>query len=105
MKPLSSFDSHLFLGFAVDSSFQKSFDLLNLKDKALFIQENDAYLQEYLFNEALFLGKYLEKKSDLNQINLFSLNIYSLLKKIVPNYSYDQSDLWLIPVIKVNSSV
>lgn len=105
MKSVGSFDSHLFLGFAVDSSFQKSFNLLNLITKELFIQKNDAYLQEYFFNETLFLGKYLEKKTDLNQISLFSSNIYSLLKKIVPNYSYDQSDLWLIPVIKVNSSV
>ena len=102
---MASFDSHLFLGFTVDSSFQKSFNLIDLKSKALFIQKNDAYLQEYLFNETLFLGKYLGEKADLNQISLLSSNIYSLLKKIVPNYSYDQSDLWLIPVIKVNSSV
>lgn len=95
-----TFDTELFLGFLLDPSFQKEFSNLDPSLKSLFIQKNDDYLTEFSFKEKQFLGRFIGKSIDLSHFELSSTNIYSLLKKIVPNYPYDQSELWLIPVIE-----
>lgn len=95
-----TFDTELFLGFLIDSTFQKDFSTLDPSLKSLYIQKNDDYLTEFSFKEKQFLGRFIGKSIDLSHFELSSTNIYSLLKKIVPNYPYDQSELWLIPVIE-----
>lgn len=96
----NTFEPGLFLGFLIDSSFQKELSKLESPLKSLFIQKNHDYLTEYSFKEKQFLGRFIGKSIDLSHFELSSTNIYSLLKKIVPNYPYDQSELWLIPVIE-----
>lgn len=91
--------SRLFFGFLQDTTFKEQFLSLDPAFKSLFIQAEDSYLQEYSCKEGVFLGKCLGKKSDLPKLEALSLNIYSLLKKLVPNYPYESSKLWLITVL------
>lgn len=98
---MNTFQSELFLGFSVDPTFENELNSLDNQIKSLYIQENsDAYLTKYALNDKQFLGKYIGTSSNLPHLELASTNIYSLLKKIVPNYPYDQSELFVIPVIK-----
>jgi hypothetical protein len=95
----NSFQSKLFLGFLVDSTYQNFLNSLNPEVKALYIQKEETYLQQYLFQNELFLGKMIEIPGNLPHLELSSQNILSLLKKIVPNYSYEHAELWLLPLI------
>lgn len=95
-------EASLFFGFLLDASFQEKLQVLDPAFKSLFIQQGDDYLQEYNGKEGLFLGKFLGKKSDFATLEAFSLNIYSLLTKILPNYPYKSSKLMIIPVLYVN---
>jgi hypothetical protein len=99
MRRENLFESKLFLGFFVDASFENHLNSLDQKVKFLYIQKEDVYLQEYIFQNEMFLGKMIEKPSNLTLLELSSQNILSLLKKIVPNYSYEQAELWLLPLI------
>lgn len=92
----------LFLGFCVDPAFQTLYSQLSPEKKALFIQKGDAYLQEHFHEDRLYLGKFIEGTSDVPALELLSLNIFSLLKKLVPDYPYQKTQLWLIPVIDEN---
>jgi len=100
----SDFESCLFLGFEVNPIFQKYLELVDEKIRSLFIQNEEIYLQSYILNGKLFLGKFLKNKTNLSQIELFSSNIFSLLHKIVPNFDYAKSDLWLIPTIPIGNN-
>lgn len=93
-----SFKPRLFLGFCVDHSFEETYSKISPEKKALFVQAGDNYLQEYFFGEKLYIGKFVEGTSDVPTLELLSLNIFSLLKKLVPDYPYHQTQLWLIPV-------
>jgi len=98
---MNTFQSELFLGFLVDSSFEKVLKSLDSQIKSLYIQSgDDTYLTEYVLKDKQFLGKYIGASSSLSHLELISSNICSLLKKIVPDYPYDQSELFVIPVIK-----
>ncbi|HRD54983.1 MAG TPA: hypothetical protein PLC42_01155 [Parachlamydiaceae bacterium] len=89
----SEFDSRLFFGFLADPSFQKKIDP---QLKTLFVQTDDSYLQEFFFESCLFFGKFMDKSCNLQQIREASLNILTLLQKLVPDHPYDISEFVLI---------
>ncbi len=93
------FQPRLFLGFCVEPVFQQTYSSLSHELKNLFVQNGDAYLQEHFHEEKLFIGKFIDGTSDVATLELLSLNIFSLLKKLVPEYPYHQTQLRLIPVI------
>lgn len=95
----SDFDSCLFFGFLVDSDLQKELNSLDSTFKSLFIQKNEPFLQELDFENKLYLGKFIGQISDLAKLELTSLNIMSLVKKLVPDYPIEKTELLIIPII------
>ena len=80
---MSTFESELFLGFFVDTTFQEKLMSLDSKLKSFYIQRgDDTYLSQYYFKERQFLGKFIGTSCNLSHLELASLNIYSLLKNI-----------------------
>lgn len=94
------FNPALFLGISVDSKFQQKLALLNPDLKALFIQKNDSYLQEFFFKECLYLGKFIEKSANLAEFQLIFANICTLIQKLVPDFVINESELMIIPTTK-----
>lgn len=91
---IDEFESQLFFGFLADPSFQSKIDP---KLKALFVKEDGSYLQEFFFDDnQSFLGKMLGNNCSLRDIEQISLNILSLLLKLVPTYPYDTSQFIII---------
>lgn len=92
------FRAQLFLGFPVDSLY-----LFQVKqtDPALFsllVQDTDDYLREVRSGDLLYYGKQVDRAS-LPELELISAHIYSLLQKLVPHYHYQETSLYLFPVI------
>lgn len=94
-----SFESHLFFGIEVDKLFKESLKKVDPNIKSFFIQKNSTYLQEYMHEGVLYLGKFIDASTTLQNLDLLEANIYSLLEKIVPNYPYEKAQLVLLPVI------
>lgn len=87
----------LFLGFLVDSRFQKELDLLDQDFKNVFIREGSNYLQQVSHGGNIYLGKYLGERSDLQTLHSVEKNIYSLIAKLTPNYPCQEQSLRLFP--------
>jgi hypothetical protein len=93
------FEINLFLGFPVDALYELQLAQANPNIVALFVQKtNDEYLREIFHNEIRFLGKNIGKMTSLTQLELLENNIYSLLKKLVADFPYDEIPLYLFPV-------
>lgn len=90
--------SHLFLGLRLSDHFQSQLALVNPDLAALFIGDNPAYLSRMSLPQGLFLGKKLGQQTDVETLKLAQENIYSLLKKLVPHYPYEETELVLLPI-------
>ena len=91
-----NFTVRLFLGFPVDDMFARQLE--NVPDALLnsFISEGDNYLQNIEDNGVRYLGKFSNPCTELRDLELLESNIYSLLKKIEPNYSFHHTPLVLL---------
>lgn len=93
------FTSKLFLGMAVNKSFAARLDQVNPDLVALFLDPRNGYLRSMDREGKRYLGKMVEPSSDLASLELLEANIISLLKKIVPEFTYDQVELELFPLV------
>ena len=89
----------LFLGFLITPSYS---DLLSCLPEAViksFVNPSDFnYLQEIECEGRRYLGKIIENGIDLSSLELLQANIYSLLKRLVSDYPYENQSLVLFPI-------
>lgn len=93
------FERKLFLGFQIEPSFQKALLAVNQQLLALFIGKDGEYLHELSYEKKRYLGRFVDSPVELTTLELSQEHIYSLLKRLIPHYPYEQSSLWLLPVV------
>lgn len=93
------FDTQLFLGLPLTGSYQQELERLDLSERDFFIQgEVSPYLQQIESEGVIYLGKYLGPSVETSSLDFSQTHIYSLLKKLVPDYPYEQHPLLLLAV-------
>ena len=93
-------DYQLFLGFPLNSNYLNLLDEVSHPIKSLFIQNNHPeYLYKLEYQDVPYLGKKLGPITDIQSIELLEVNIYSLLRRLVPHFSYEKHPLILFPII------
>lgn len=97
---MTLFDRNLFLGFPVDRLYQTGLFSANPQLLSLYIQENGDYLQEHYSAETRYLGCPIPSPARLLDLELLESHIFSLLTRLVPNYSFTNSKLMLMPLIQ-----
>lgn len=97
------FSAQLFLGFPVDQIFKQKLDQANPNLVNEFIQDDGEYLCELDHQGLRYIGKRLGGMVALPQLEMMEQNIYSLLKRIVPEFPYDEAPLYLISMIDDNT--
>lgn len=90
----------LFLGFPIDETFNHSLNKNKPEYVSLFIDTDDNYLKKVEFRKVLYLGKFIPQEVYLTQLELLETNIVSLLKKLVVDYDYSKSKLFLFALKK-----
>ncbi len=93
-------NSSLFFGFCVDEVFARSLAKHKPEYISLFVHADDNYLQELHHQGKYYLGKCVNNTESVTQLKLLEANIYSLLKKLVADYPYTDSDLVLLAFSK-----
>jgi len=88
----------LFLGFPVDENLSKMLDSLDEGIKSLFFQDNEQYLQSVAHKDLLYIGKFVGVKSDMQTLHSLEENIYSILRRVAPNFPYKETPLRLFPI-------
>lgn len=95
-------DDALFLGFPLSDSFLLKLKNLPPQITAEFIQEQPSdYLQKVDYQEMSYLGKCLETPFDLRGLDTLQANIDSLLKRLVPDFPYQDHPLRLFSLPSV----
>lgn len=90
-------DSSLFLGYPLSESYLSQLENLPSPLIEAFIQnQRSEYLQKIEHDGVFYLGKCLESPFDLKDADSLQANLLSLLKKLVPDYPYDQNPIVLI---------
>lgn len=79
-------DQTLFIGFPLTDSYIAELDKLPSSLKEVFISAE--YLQKVTKDETSYLGKKIDSPFDLADLESTEMHIISLLKKLVPNYTY-----------------
>lgn len=62
------------------------------------MQGGEEYLNEFSYKGMRFLGKGLGSMISLSELELIEKNIYSLLKKVVSQFPYEEVPLYLFPI-------
>lgn len=88
----------LFFGLLVNEEFANHLSKVNPDLLALFIQNKEDYLSDITVENMRFIGKYIDKAVDLTSLELLQLNIYSIVKRILPEYTCENNPLILFPL-------
>lgn len=91
-------DYQLFLGFPLHSTYQISLEKSSPALRNLFIQNNSDYLCQIEYKGIVYLGKPAGSIVDVQRLESLEENIYSLLRRLVPEYAYEQTPLLLFPI-------
>lgn len=97
------FSAQLFLGFPVDQIFAQKLDKANPNLVKEFIREDGEYLCALEHKGLRYLGKHLGAMVAFPQLEMMEKNIYSLLKRLVPEFPYDEAPLYLISMLDDNA--
>lgn len=93
------FNTALFLGFPLSAAYQKELEGVPSAERELFIQNQDSsYLQRVESEGAIYLGKFLGSSIEMSALDSYHSHIYSLLKKLVPDFPYKQQPLVLLAI-------
>lgn len=91
--------SRLFFGFLAEGVFAAKLSLVADDLKSFIIQNQDPYLYRISHEGKVYLGKYVESELTITDLQLVESNIFSLLRKLLPDYPYRDVELFLIPII------
>lgn len=94
------FFAKLFMGVVVEGPFAAKFAAANPQLVALFLGPEREYLLEVQHEGKRYLGKTISTSSDLASLEQTEANIVSLLKKILPDYPYDDLEMVLFPLVE-----
>lgn len=93
----------LFLGFPVEGLFALAFQSIPLEMRALFIRPEGDFLHEHTRKGVRYLGKEVDSITNLADLELLQNHIYSVLKKLLPDYPCASTPLLLFAYPKENS--
>lgn len=92
------FHPQLFLGFPVDEACSQQLKMQNKSILDTFLSEGDTYLKQLNSNGVEYIGKFVGEISDLESLELLEKNIYSLLRRILPDYEFKKRPLILLTI-------
>lgn len=92
----------LFLGFPVEKGFSQALEGVDDKVKEAFIKGGEHYLTEVQSGKTKYLGRFIGAKCDLQKLHNVEDNIYSLLKRLTPDFPFNKTPLKLFPAEKDN---
>jgi hypothetical protein len=93
------FDTILFLGFPLSDSYQRELQQLPSAERELFIQKQvSPYLQQIEDKGIVYLGKSLGSSIEMTALESMQSHIYSLLRKLIPHFPYEQHPLLLLAI-------
>lgn len=97
------FSACLFLGFPVDPLFAEKLKKANPALLNAFIQEGGEDLCEINYRQMRYIGKRLGSIISLDNLELLEKNIYSFLKRLVPDFPYEEAPLYLVSLLDDHS--
>ena len=90
-------DHPLFLGLPLSESYLQKLNQLPLPLMEAFIQDQSSdYLQQIESDGVRYLGKYVDTPYEMAAFDSLQTHIYSLLKRLIPDYPYEQHPLLLL---------
>lgn len=95
------FKRELFLGYPIDPHYEQELADLNPQLLAFFIKPRGDYLQRIIYLESHYLGRIISSPATLSDIEKMHPHIYSLLRRLIPDYPYERNPLWLFPLVEV----
>lgn len=90
-------DYTLFIGLLLDDAYLRELEEVPPSLRDLLIQsQDDTYLRQIDFEGKVYLGKFLEPPMEVSSLETVQAHIHSILKRLVPYYSYDEHPLVLL---------
>lgn len=89
--------SKMFFGLPIKGELAECLHAIDPKVKALFIRDDDSYLQMVTLDHQNYLGKKLSIATSLASLELLETHIYSILHKLAPAFPAEKNPLMLIP--------
>lgn len=93
------FDHHLFFGLPLFDPYLHQLNELPapLRDAFIQSQSND-YLQQIESEGIVYVGKFTNEPLELASLDSLEVHIHSILKKLIPDYPFEQHPLILLAI-------
>ena len=90
----------LFLGFPCNPEYLSMYQEIPEAFAKVFVGENElgTNLQKITTETGVFLGKKIGKEADVERLKNLEENIYSILKRLTPDFPVKETSLMLFPV-------
>lgn len=89
----------LFLGYCTSPDLDQALSSVDPRKVDLFIQgENAQCLSEVVYCGERYIGKFANQISSVEHLALLETNIFSILKKLVPAFPFEDVQLLLFPI-------
>lgn len=89
----------MFLGALLTPEIGQKLNAINPSLRNFFIQDGEEYLKEKVHEGEIYIGKKISSIENLSELDLIEKNIYSLLKKMIPDIHCEKGALWLFPIL------
>lgn len=89
----------MFLGLCVTKEVAEKLSLVDPSFLHFFIQPGGEYLEEKVYEGKTYIGKKVSSIENLAHLDLAENNIYSLLRKMIPDLPCEKGSLWLFSTL------
>lgn len=89
----------MFLGVPLTDEVSQKLSEVDPSFRNFFIKDEGEYLQEKVYGGKVYVGKKISSIENLSELALIESNIYSLLKKMMPDHPCEEGTMWLFPIL------
>ena len=94
--------SKIVLGINLEQDIENALSRIDSNKIAFFINDSGQYLQKIPLENHVVVGKFLPEEIAFNELENSCAHILSIFKKILPNRSFNNSDIYLYPWIQTD---
>ena len=99
------FDHHLFFGLPLFEPYLHRLNELPAPFRDAFIQDQSTdYLQQIENEGIVYVGKCINPPLELASLDSLEIHIYSILKKLIPDYPFEQHPLIVLAILYTPNS-
>lgn len=88
-------DVHVFIGMPLEGLFLATYEAVPAQKRALFVGKDETSLREIQYQDKKYVGRFVPAMSSITDLEMIEQNVFSVLKRLTPEFHFDETPLIL----------